>query len=153
VTQTDPPPKQYSPEDVRRLQAEFAPIAASYRRHGLIGICGILVFAAAIITNRFLPKPFRADEVIEPMLILAFIIAAAFCLAPTLTCPGCSNNLRDQPADYCPECGAHAILRGDDYYSARCTACGKTMDPRPRGCAYKVRYCTYCGLKVDDKGL
>jgi len=154
VTEPDQQTKRYSPEDVRRLQAEFAPVAARYRRHTVIALCGILVLIACIATDRFLSRPILKEE-FGTGLILFGIIAAAVLLAPDLTCPGCSNDMDDEPADYCPECGACSVQPRTTFGSASCRTCGKTLyhGPGYKNRRYKIRFCTYCGLKVDDKGL
>jgi hypothetical protein len=161
------PPKPYTPEDVRRLQAEFAPVAASYRRRSRIVMYLLSPLLVGIILLNFFPKALPnlfhdyfaqhfPDLTIVDVVVPGFIcclIAAACCSPPDLTCPGCSNNLRDEPADFCPECGARAVEPRRGIHFPRCTACGKSLNRGPKYRNYKVRFCTYCGLKLDDQGL
>jgi hypothetical protein len=168
VTAPDHPPKPYSPEDIRRLQAEFAPIAARYRRRTRIMFCLLSPIFVGVILANFFPKLFpnlfhdyiaqrfpdlTIVDVVIPGLICILIAIILFACPPDLICPGCDNNLRDEPADFCPECGAHAIQPRRGFHFPRCTACGKSLNRGPKNRNYRIHFCTYCGLKLDNQGL
>jgi hypothetical protein len=96
-----------------------------------------------------------------------------------LECPACQNFLDYQCAQcgtrgplgpYCPECGGKTLTPQSQIYdchkfpiaSADCASCKRHLGGRHRQgfCfsrivydAFVVRYCTHCGVHLDDEGF
>ena len=78
-----------------------------------------------------------------------------------MTCPGCSNligcynQFRASFGAHCPECGSEK-LRPDApdglIRTVYCEGCGKRLR-FGKGRDFVIRYCTHCGLKLDERGL
>ena len=68
-----------------------------------------------------------------------------------LNCPACSQNLLEGFGQFCPECNGR-LGRVSFFDSATCSCCTKKLTLKS-GPNFKIRYCTYCGLKLVDEGL
>lgn len=83
-----------------------------------------------LISQRF--PDLTVVDVVIPGLICILIAIFLFGNPPDLICPACAKYVERALCSYCPECGAHAVEPAHGIFSAQCTNCGKTMDPRPR---------------------
>jgi hypothetical protein len=141
----------YSNEERSRFRETFGSIAARYRRQGRKALWRIVGGAACILLGMLLPK------FLFPWFgLLAFIFWCAVLVsainAPSLICPGCSNDIEYNFGSYCPECGKTQLRPGSWSGERWCNACGKAIR-RGKGRSFKMRVCTHCGLLLDERGL
>jgi hypothetical protein len=140
----------YQPEELARFREEFQPVAECYRRHVRIayalmvpaGACIILCWAFPAVLSWFMMGFFACWL---SLLVLAF-------LSPVLDCPACQNALDQGIGAYCPECGAHALQRGDWFRAPCCSSCRRKIQ-RGKGRHYTIRSCTQCGVPLDARGI
>ena len=164
----DPPAREvadYSAEERSRIQQQFAQIAAKCRRYGRIAVreiyilIGCIVFATfgflgtSALSGRTASWLFPWILIPAGTVMLAFLVTAM--LMPRPDCPGCSNRIDRSYGPYCPECGSRALesagfLRMS--MSAKCGACHKIFSTGRQGAGYMRRWCSHCGLKLDDEG-
>jgi hypothetical protein len=73
-----------------------------------------------------------------------------FFTMPGITCPACQKSAETFDK-FCPECGASG-LHVDKLLGTRCDSCGKTLGTyKTRN--YRIRFCTHCGVMLDQTGL
>jgi hypothetical protein len=72
-------------------------------------------------------------------------------------CPACHNRLDFcEVGDYCPDCGSNQIEGDNRLKYPQCNACGKKLFRCGKGGigrSYKIRYCTNCGVFLDEEGF
>jgi hypothetical protein len=150
----------YSAEERERLRATFAPIAADRRLHRLV--CGVafagfmILMLLARISLKSNPLPWwKALPWWHSWgMISCFLLAiGAAVLSPGATCPGCSNDAENSFGRYCPDCGRRQLEPGSFWSSPFCGACRKTMYRNRGRRRYKIRFCTHCGVPLDEKGF
>jgi hypothetical protein len=141
----------YSSEERNRFREAFGSIAAGYRRHARIAYSAMGAGAACVLLGMILPK-FAFPWLISSIFIVFFVVLGSAMSAPSLVCPGCSNYIEHSFGPYCPECGKKQLQPGSWSGQRRCIACGKTMGGgKARG--YTIRFCTHCGVMLEEKGL
>jgi hypothetical protein len=146
-------------DESRDLRAEFRPDAEEYRRvSALLLVPVILMFAFGGLL--WLVPKYRAIGIAGFAACIVGSVVGALVFLPKLVCPGCQKKLEDRSGyfgqsglgRFCPECGAAALT--DALIFSRCTACGKSLTRGGQnGRSYKIRYCTWCGARLDDKGV
>ena len=149
----------YSPAEMKQFREIFAADLKQYRAnekrfaHPLLVI--FLVGLAAIICACSLSQPPIAWLFYVGFFIVAAgmitIVIAAFSL-PKLKCPACNNFLFGGFGQYCPECGSASLEPKGWLNTPHCNSCGKDLRSG-KGCNFKNKNCTYCGVFLDDKGL
>jgi predicted RNA-binding Zn-ribbon protein involved in translation (DUF1610 family) len=138
-----------------QIQEEFGPVAERYRaaaariRFLAIGFCACLLAIGA-----FRP-PLGATYVLGGVAALCWLAGAIVVFRqPALICPNCGENVDGQLQVHCPECGKDAIRFPDGWFQAcRCTACGCALKKGRRGSrSWVIRWCTSCGVPLDERG-
>ena len=80
---------------------------------------------------------------------------------PKLPCPSCHGDLEvAKLGDYCPDCGAEETIAKKEALTGlinakhpKCASCGtKFTGGRWGKRIYRIRFCTHCGVFLDDKG-
>ena len=139
----------YSPEEVGTFRERFKPLAEHYhRRSRLAGYCHIglcLCFILVVV----LPKQLRAYFFVG---VICSVLFRVFASPRTPDCPGCQLSLEGLGA-FCPECGSAPLQPGGWFEKPKCWTCGKGLRAGRWGRSWKIRACTHCGLKLDEKGL
>lgn len=145
-------PTEPSVEDIVRFQSAFTPIAAKYRQHGRVATWSMGAFACCVVSCFALPKSLLPLAWISGMLCWLMVLTA-WLTRPTLSCPRCHNDVeKPRFGSFCPECGNNDLTARTWFARPRCGVCGKRMGGgKSRG--YKIRVCTHCGLRLDEKGL
>ncbi len=73
-----------------------------------------------------------------------------------LRCPACNQRLFDRFGGFCPECGSRALGPPDpcDLLSQHpCAACGRKFHWGKTATGFRLRYCSSCGVLLDERGL
>lgn len=141
----------YSADEVARFQETYRPLVADYRRHARIARFGMAAFFSCIILGMISPKTFFIYFWAAGICSWFFIV---FVIKRVPPCPACHNSPEVGFGLFCPECGSRTLGPSDSWFSGapKCRSCGKSMrSGKSRG--YKIRACTHCGLRLDDRGL
>ena len=78
---------------------------------------------------------------------------------PSMVCPACQHGVDlDHVANHCPHCGAAPVSHVGLYDTPFCKPCGRELTKEDEGDGddgrtYSIRYCTHCGLLLDEQGL
>jgi hypothetical protein len=158
-----PPAKlvsDYSDSERAQFVKEFEQIAQGYRRSSKIVVAGFLSLAFlffiffALGSNGFLPQGFVSLLVVLWIgLFFVFFLAALFlAIKYDPICPACRNGVDYALKVFCPECGGRKLVSGGLFKQARCLSCGKVFT-RGKGRGYKIRFCTHCGIPLNNKGI
>jgi hypothetical protein len=153
-----PPQKtveDYSDAEKKLFKTEFQSTAENYRRGSKFVAVGFFSFVALFITfwvlgaNGIISQKFNGFFVICFVVLLITFIFAILILAikHDPICPACDNAVDRVLKTFCPECGA------DNLFSrTECSSCGKKLF-RGKGRRYTIKFCTHCGILLDDKGI
>jgi hypothetical protein len=160
---------EYSAEELLKFRRQFAPVAQQYRKRGLrmFSVC-VYVFLLCLlcmgidITANVFQIYAKWINILLP-LALWFLMLSLFAgfiffklSMSRVKCPACHNRVLDRPVQYCPDCGSSQIEAGNFWGRLpKCNACGKKLflSGRNRGKFFAIRYCTHCGVLLDEKGL
>ena len=166
----------YSEYELMQFREQFAPIAQKIRHEGqrierrlknlLLGISItigvdfiVLITLAAIELIKDIPQWLTCIivAIIPLSLLLFFLVCIIFIFViphSRLECPACRNSLISLPQHltYCPECGSNQLGKLN-WLGRKCKACGKRLSHGKGGLSYKTRYCTHCGIFLDEKGF
>lgn len=135
----------YSEAERAGFRKSFEPVATDYRAFNYGSIILAVVLLAGVV---LLPS----NKWIFWFLGFIGIYLLGYQFFKPL-CPACSRNV-DAGADrYCPECGSDRISPGGFWTSAKCIACGKILRLGRGRRFYKARYCTHCGVFLDEQGI
>jgi hypothetical protein len=154
----------YSQEDLLRFREQFKPVREKLHRlrryFALICVPAFLVFIsdlAVLIYLKDLPDGIQHLMVYIFVFVLLFIFACStffqFFLS-RIQCTACHNRLDFcKHVDYCPECGSNQLDAGNWFKFPRCNACGRKLASGRGGRCYKIRFCTHCGVFLDEKSF
>jgi LSD1 subclass zinc finger protein len=136
---------QAVPVDVRR---NFAATASAYRRIRRISkiafaLAIVVLLACAATQIAWLIGIFFA------LMVVGFIAAWSM---PGLICPACSAKANLPVGPHCSECNGMFGAR-DRFGRSECGSCRKTLSWGKGGRHFKVRFCTYCGAFLDERGV
>jgi transposase-like protein len=140
-------------------RSQFKSVVIPFQKHqkkSFIILGGAFVVALTFLVFA-MPKSAAVAFVIG---YLAFIAHAM--MTPKLPCPACQQDLEvARLGDYCPDCGARETIPKKEVLTGamntehpKCTSCGtKFTAGRSGKRIYRIRFCTHCGVFLDDKGL
>jgi hypothetical protein len=156
----EPPPipvrvvTDYTPDELLAFRERFRPLADHYKRRCRVASFGAALFVLCLILCIILPT------VLPKHLSVYFWVAGicvwlfAFLAAPLVPeCPACHNKLDAAPGPFCPECGSRSVKTEGWFRLPRCESCGKSLTKGKGGRRYKIRACTHCGVRLDERGL
>jgi hypothetical protein len=142
----------YSPEQAADFRERFKPLAVNYRKRlRIVGwsMAGVIPACAALAY--LLPASMTGFVVLGGV---ATFLLLGVVLWPSLPpCPACRRPLDDTIGTYCPICGSPSLRPGGWFTPPKCATCGKSMWTNRGSRRYKIRACTHCGVKLDEKGL
>lgn len=139
---------------MKDMREAFRPIAEDIRRKtrfaGVV-LATVFVLCAVSAIMEWPVVFFIAWTAIAYLFLFAVIHAAA---VQPIACPGCSEPILTKLGPHCPECGEHAVRKGDWFQYPKCAACGKELAKGHKsGRRYKIKSCTHCGCRLDDMGI
>lgn len=140
-----PPPYSWSDEERSRYKAQFRSVARRCRLFSAVAVASFIGLWLSIFLATRGPGTHSLGWLAGAC---AVIFLACVLYGPVLLCPACDTVLGSRTlASICPECGGRL---GD---GQRCSACGRTFSRTGKARGYTLRYCTTCGVKLDDKGI
>ncbi len=129
---------------------DFRPAATRYRRHlrrfvqcAVLGAA--LVFAGLLLPEHVMPW------VAGPGMALIGVALVVFFTLPPLGCPACTRAADGALDCYCPACGSEQ-LKVNRLWGSYCNGCGRRFG-HYRYRNYPIRYCTHCGVVLDEAGV
>jgi predicted RNA-binding Zn-ribbon protein involved in translation (DUF1610 family) len=141
-------------EDLKRFREMFRPIAENYRRRMRNAYIIMAIALASILIDCALLLWFDSVWFVAFFVVCWITIVIAFTSGPHLRCPACGKGLDVLELGlFCPECGAQAMQKGGWVSAPLCTSCGKRLRRGRGNRMFKIRACTHCGVKLDDRGL
>jgi predicted RNA-binding Zn-ribbon protein involved in translation (DUF1610 family) len=158
-----PPQKtveDYSDVEKELFKTEFQSTAENYHRGSKFVAVGffsliVLFFIFWVLgANGIISQKFTGFIVVCFVVLLITFIFTILILAikHDPICPACDNAVDRVLKTFCPECGNGQILSGGFFKSPHCNSCGKDLR-RGKGRHYTIRFCTHCGISLDDKGI
>lgn len=140
----------YSAEELRYFQQQFMPKAQRYRkwwRGFRMGM--LLLFPVVFISGLILPHP-EYGFILIGIGLTALLVAVFF--YPPLHCPACQSHLEVEFGQYCPQCCTTGLIPADQRDFPCCKNCGDLRRGKG-GRNYKIRFCSRCGIPVDQRGV
>jgi hypothetical protein len=139
--------KEYKPHELDQFREAFRPQAVRYRWHLRLAILGVLGGLATILFTVLLQVP----QIAFLFPVLWLIGFASIGSIPLLECPACRGAIR-RLTTYCPACGSSKFQGRDSWQPAHCESCDKDLHcGKHRN--FKIRYCTHCGIPLDERGI
>jgi hypothetical protein len=141
----------YSGAESDAFRDQFKPLAARYRRRlrrtgwSMAGAVALFVALGFLLPNECTIYCFLGG-------VSSFLLIGVIGWPVLPPCPACHNPLDTGLGMFCPECGSPSLQPGGWFKPPKCGACGKWMNTN-KGRHYKIRNCTHCGLRLDEKGL
>lgn len=148
------PREEYSPDELAAFQAEFQRRWSRRKRWVLPCYVGLCVWAIGMIAI-LLSAVIDGTRLLLLMLAFLAIVAYAAVFLRFPRCPACTNETDEYPGEYChfcPACGGTAIGPATWARAPECQACGITLRFGKRR-DFKIRFCTSCGVKLDECGV
>ena len=143
---------RFTEDEQKRYREIFAPTAQKYRAGSRLFLIIFGIGATFILAGMFLPKIYFG-WFMGAFFICWLVMMIVAITRSSLECPACHGDLCSRELDsYCPECGAIGLKPGGWFQSPYCDSCGKSLR-QGKGRNYKIRACTHCGLRLDDRGL
>ena len=142
----------YTADEVAGFREEYRPLAAEYRRRSRVA--GLVVASSwmCIFLGMTLPWPFALYFWADGICCLAVCL---FSRKRVPKCPACRRSPDAGLGGFCPDCGCRGLEPSPGWFSdgPKCRACGRCICRGRGGRMYKLRFCTHCGLGLDDRGL
>jgi DNA-directed RNA polymerase subunit RPC12/RpoP len=152
--------QQHSEADLARFQTQFRLHAQRVTRLRIVLGGAILAFftsCAGCFILGAIPTAARLARACIPLGFLSFAVALAALVGQRrLKCPACGLRLFDRFGPWCPECGSRSLGSPDpDDIVPRypCAGCGRKFRWGKGGNAFRLRYCSHCGIFLDKQGL
>jgi len=150
----------YSHEELLGIKKSFKPVAEMSRRRQKISNAIVLTIILALVISVAIPEIFPAVSVslTTGFWIFGGLLACLFSLlianlTPLFKCPACENRLYNIKK-YCPECGNQLpTVRHFPQDGLRCEKCNKNILIRKGKRYFKIKFCTFCAVKLDDQGV
>jgi hypothetical protein len=160
-----PPEKtaaDYSEAEKTQFKKNFEPTAKNYRRFSkivtamflLLGVLFLIFFILG--SNKFLPEKYVGWVFIPwgSLLLISIVAALVLGVKHDPACPACKRGVGRALKTFCPECGSNQFVLGSLSERSHCSSCKKSfISGGMGGRSYKIRFCTHCGILLDDKGI
>jgi hypothetical protein len=147
--------------DAQDLREQFAAVAQKEHRRGryraVFGVCGAILVGPAV-TFWHAPR-FYINAVVIPFCATGALIGLWSVLSSRrLRCPSCRTNLENLER-YCPVCGLDGLEKAATFFKSidpemKCARCDKIWMPGVGvNRKFKIRYCSHCGVFLDNEGV
>lgn len=151
--------RDYSTQERLRFQEQFKTVAQSYTAR-LRAVLKLVALTLLLLVPFAVSIAYGVDYgfwLFGAGIVACLIGMAILLLKATILCPACQGNLDTGLGAFCPECGGE-LRYGRNSREPECLACGVRLRfaAQARGGrarAFKVRSCTYCGIKLDESGV
>jgi hypothetical protein len=139
------------PDDVSLARAVFHESVQRQRRHLRRIVVLFVVFLSTVALGiAFGKSPW--NPVIGAAAFLSWVgFMVLLFTAPALRCGKCDMKLDSAVDRLCPECGNTSVVKTGWWAAPSCSSCGKVFTSR-RGRGWAIRFCTYCGVHLDEIG-
>lgn len=142
-----PPPLGRVPAD---HVEDFRPAATRYRRRLRWSVhCGALG-AALVVIGLALPGHLM-PWVTAAGACLASVALSVYLTLPALGCPACSKEADSGIDQFCPTCGSDQV-KAHRMCGSWCNGCGRRFGAAHCR-SYPIRYCSHCGVVLDEVGV
>lgn len=139
---------RYSESEKAEIKRVFEKITKNYKSRSIILLVitfGSLVFAMLCLLRP--ASPLWLIWLAWSILLIGVILQYFW---HGLYCPGCRIVMDQGFGSFCPECGGKLLF--EFLKGTKCCDCGNKLR-RGRGRSYKIKYCSFCGVQVDEKGF
>jgi hypothetical protein len=151
----------YSESEKAQFKKQFEPIAKNYRRFSKMLMTGFLSLGILFLiffmlgSGKVLPEKYAGWFLIFWGSLLVIFILTAFVLGVKHdpVCPACKRGVDRALKTFCPECGSDHFILGGFFKKTHCNSCKKSFIGGGKSRSYKIRFCTHCGIPLDDKGI
>lgn len=151
---------QYSTQELIRFREEFMPLAESYNRRlrGVLKVVALLLLSLIPFCFSIAYNFSYGYWLFGTGILICFVSMAYLLVTAKITCTACRRDLDVELGAYCPECGSELSYGRKSNVEADCKACGARLRfiRQARGGrvrAYKIRSCSYCGVKLHEHGV
>jgi hypothetical protein len=159
VPEAPPTPERiasdYTDEERAAFAKMFKPFLERYRKRENIAHTFFWAFGACCLLVIIIGgnKPNTSAAIWGFCAMICWALGAFF--APPLPkCPACRNHTSEPLGEFCPECGSRSLFANQERSAAKCRPIThRTRPSTRRGRKYYIRYCTHCGLHLDEDGL
>jgi len=144
-----PPAKlvsDYDESEKAEFVKVFRPRARDYRCFKALFVCSFIALIVALFV-------FKSDGLFGWFSGFVGVYLVLYFTLFKPRCPACGKNADTCVRTFCPECGSRKISPGGFMRSIECLSCGEVLRRGKGGRGYRVRYCTHCGVFLDNKGI
>jgi ribosomal protein S27E len=163
LSRYSPPKKiaaEYSENERAQFKKQFEPIARSYRRTSkrvvwiFLSLAFLFLIFFVLGSKGIIPQQFVSKFALFFTALLFIFIFAVLILAIKYdpVCPACEKGVDHVLRTFCPECGNEGLVHNSFFTRARCLSCSKVF-AGGKGRCYKIRFCTHCGILLDEEGI
>lgn len=145
-------------DKTRRQQSFLRQVRRMLQLRRVLSVTALLfiAFAAGGFALGAMPATQGVAKVVLLLALPTFVVfLVSLFWSRRLKCPACRRRLIDRIGRFCPECGNRSLEEPDprDLLPAHpCTACSKKLH-WGKGARIQLRYCTHCGLLLDEQGV
>jgi hypothetical protein len=155
----DPPERtveDYTSEELQQFLESFRVRRHRFNRWRLwwrvIAIPGALFLAIGLMLAQI--NPGKGEPWFEWMIgfiMFYWITIGVAAIAGSVGCPACRNPLNGPIGEYCRECGEKSVEKRIWPRDSFCSACGKSFPRESQPLLAPFRFCSVCGIRLDDE--
>lgn len=141
----------YTDAEKAQFKEEFGPTAKRYRLCSNLMVGALLVWGFLLVISATEVLPFSMDWLGGLFLFLWLAIIGSWLVFGQPVCPACGRGVDRALRTICPECGGR-LVPGKIFRLPSCSSCAKSLGGG-KSRHYTVRYCTHCGILLDERGI
>lgn len=150
----------YSTQELIRFREEFKPLAEGYSRRlrAVLKVVALLLLSLIPFSFSIAYNFSYGYWLFGTAILICFVSMAYLLFTSKITCTACRRDLDAGLGAYCPECGGELGHGRKSDVEAECITCGARLRfiRQPRGGrvrAFKIRSCSYCGVRLHEEGV
>lgn len=150
----------FSAQELARFQEEFKPLAETYNAKlwTVIKLVALLLLCLVPFCVSIAYSFSYGYWLFGVGIMLCFVGIVYFLLTARIRCTACQADLDAGLGAYCPECGGELSDKTNSKVEADCVTCGAKLRfiRQPRGGrvrGFKIRSCSYCGVRLHEGGV